>query len=111
MASITDSHMREMLGRSKLYTVVVLRRTGRRADAAADAVVWEHGRRNFELRAKGVLRIVGPMVRDADFAGLCIFSTGVDETRKIMDEDPSVKAGIFTYETHVMRSFPGDSLS
>jgi hypothetical protein len=27
-----------------------------------------------------------------------------------MDEDPAVKAGVFVYEVHPCRSFPGDSL-
>jgi len=27
-----------------------------------------------------------------------------------MDTDPGVMAGIFTYEVHNIRSFPGDSL-
>lgn len=27
-----------------------------------------------------------------------------------MDDDPAVLAGIFTYEIHPVRSFPGDSL-
>jgi hypothetical protein len=33
-----------------------------------------------------------------------------EEVVRIMDEDPVVKAGIFTYELHPTRSFPGDSL-
>jgi len=28
-----------------------------------------------------------------------------------MDGDPGVMAGIFTYEVHLCRSFPGDKLS
>jgi hypothetical protein len=34
----------------------------------------------------------------------------VDEIKKVMDEDPGVKAGVFVYEIHACRSFPGDSL-
>jgi hypothetical protein len=26
----------------------------------------------------------------------------------IMDEDPAVQAGVFTYDVHPIRSFPGD---
>jgi len=33
-----------------------------------------------------------------------------EEVVRIMDEDPAVKAGIFTYEVHPIRGFPGDSL-
>jgi hypothetical protein len=32
------------------------------------------------------------------------------EVKKIMDEDPGVQAGVFVYEIHATRSFPGDSL-
>jgi hypothetical protein len=39
-----------------------------------------------------------------------IFKTSVEETRNIMDGDPGVQAGIFVYEIHPCRSFPGDSL-
>jgi hypothetical protein len=33
-----------------------------------------------------------------------------EEIAQIMDSDPGVQAGIFTYEVHPSRSFPGDSL-
>jgi hypothetical protein len=42
--------------------------------------------------------------------GVGIFSTSQEETKRIMEEDPAVKAGIFTYEIHQFRSFPGDML-
>jgi len=42
--------------------------------------------------------------------GVGIFSTSEEETKRIMDEDPAVKAGIFAYEIHPCRSFPGDML-
>lgn len=51
--AISDDYMREMLGRSRPYTIVLLHRTGKRDQPGADAVVWEHGRRNFALRASG----------------------------------------------------------
>ncbi|WP_457100332.1 hypothetical protein [Microbacterium sp. P5_E9] len=33
-----------------------------------------------------------------------------DETREVMDGEPGVQAGIFVYDTHPTRSFPGDAL-
>jgi hypothetical protein len=42
--------------------------------------------------------------------GLGIFNTAEEETKKIMEDDPGVKEGVFVYETHPVRSFPGDSL-
>ena len=108
---ITDDDMREMLGRAKGYSVVILRGTPKLADPAAQAIVWEHARRNFQLRADGVLRIVCPVRDGSDVSGIGIFDTSVDETRRIMEDDPGVRAGIFTYEVHDTRGFPGDALT
>ncbi len=107
---ITDEYMRDMMGRTQPYTVVLLRPTEKRHSPDADAIVWEHGRRNFALRASGKLPIVCPIRDGSDLSGVGIFNADVDETRRIMDEDPGVQAGIFTYELHPTRTFPGDSL-
>lgn len=112
MSGITDEYMRDMLQTTKRYTLVILHRTSKRSEPGADGTVWEHGRRNFELRRDGLLCIVGPVVRDeSDLTGLCIFTTDLEQTRKIMNEDPTVRAGIFTYEAHVIEGFPGDALA
>jgi uncharacterized protein YciI len=111
MAPITDDYMRQMLQTTRRYTLVVLHRTPKRSEQRADGIVWEHGRRNFELRKEGLLCIVGPVVADqTDVTGICIFSTDLHRTKEIMDEDPAVKAGIFTYDSHIIQSFPGDAL-
>jgi len=112
VGGITDEYMRAMLQTTKRYTLVLLHRTSKRNEPGADKIVWEHGRRNFELRREGVLSIVGPVVRDeTDVTGVCIFSANLRRTKRIMNEDPAVKAGIFTYEAHLIEGFPGDSLA
>ncbi len=112
MSDVTDEFMTEMLKTTRRYTMVLLHRTARRGDPGADAVVWEHGRRNFALRRDGLICLVCPVVKDeTDVAGLYIFSADLARTRKVMDDDPAVEAGIFTYEAHVIDGFPGDALS
>ncbi len=110
MVTITDESMREMLTRARQYVLVLLKYTPRRQEPGADAVVWEHGRRNFALRAEGRLAIVAPVYGSPELAGIGIFDGTVEEVRAIMDTDPGIQAGIFTYEAHVCRSFPGDRL-
>jgi hypothetical protein len=110
MPAISDAYMREMLTRTRPYTAVLLTKTAKRDAPDADRVVWEHGRRNFALRAEGKLSIVCPVTDAGALAGLGIFSCSIEETRRIMDDDPGVRAGIFTYEVHAVRAFPGDSL-
>ena len=112
MSEITNDYMRAMLKTTKRYTLVILHRTPRRGEPGADKIVWEHGRRNFELRRDGLLSVVGLVVQDeTDVTGVCIFSANLKRTKRIMNEDPAVKAGIFTYEAHLIEGFPGDALA
>jgi hypothetical protein len=39
-----------------------------------------------------------------------VFATSAEETKALMDADPGVMAGWFSYEIHPVRSFPGDAL-
>ncbi len=110
MKTITDEYMREMLPTAKSYTIVILKATPKRREPGADKIVWEHGRRNFALRADGVMPIVCPVADESDIRGVSIFNASLEDVGKIMDEDPAVKAGVFTYELHACKSFPGDRL-
>lgn len=112
---ITDDFMREMLGKSRVFTVVLLTMTDKYdLDAAPDSeqrrTIWSHGRRNFELRASGKLSLVGPLMKPP-LAGMAVFNVSPEETRRIMDGDPAVQAGLFHVEVIAWRSFPGDTLA
>jgi hypothetical protein len=110
MSTITNEYMQEMMTKTKNYNLVILK-TGPQYDQQdAKATIWEHGRRNFELRAKGKLSIVCPIADSGEVRGVGIFNVDEIELKQIMDEDPGVKAGIFIYEIHPVRSFPGDRL-
>ncbi len=108
---ITDARMLEMMKLAREYTVVILKAGPAAGSPGSEKIVWEHGRRNFALRAEGVLSIVCPVRDGSNVRGVGIFDGTVDEIRKVMDEDPGVKAGIFVYEIHPCRSFPGDRLA
>jgi hypothetical protein len=110
VSTVTDDQMREMLQTLKPYTMVILRRTERMNEPGTERIIWEHGRRNFELRARGSLAIVCPVRDGSDVAGLCIFTTNPEETRTIMDGDPGVESGVLSYEIHPTKGFPGSAL-
>ncbi len=110
MAAITDDFMKQMIAKTKNYCVVILKAGPNRNMPGVEKIIWEHGRRNFSLRADGLMPIVCPIADGSEVAGLAIFDTTLDEVKKIMDEDPGVKEGIFTYEVHPCRSFPGACL-
>jgi len=102
--------MKEMMIITESYTLVILKAARNLSEPGTGEIIWEHGRRNFSLREEGKLSIVCPVNDETEVKGVGIFSTGEEETKKLMDNDPAVKAGIFTYETHPCRSFPGDML-
>jgi len=110
MTTISDEFMRQMLAVSKVYSIVILKAGPNKHMEGAEKIIWEHGRRNFVLREEGVLPIVCPIADGSEVSGIGIFNAPVEEVQKIMDEDPGVKAGVFVYEVHACRSFPGASL-
>jgi len=97
--------MQEMLGKTRPYTIIILRKTPKASEPGADKIVWEHGRRNFELRRDGKLCVTCP-VGDESVSGVCIFSTDPEETRRTYDEDPGVKAGILSTKFTKHAVFP-----
>jgi hypothetical protein len=107
---ITDEFMKEERASAKEYSLVILRTTAKTFTAEGRPIIWEHGRRNFALRADGVLSIVCPATDRGDVAGIGIFNTLVDEVIEILDGDPAVQAAVLEYEVHRVRGFPGDCL-
>ncbi len=110
MTIITDEFMRQMQAKTKEYCVCILKTTPKRGQTGANRFVTEHNRRNFVLRVDGPLSILCQISDGSGVTAVSIFNASVDEVKKIMDEDPAVREGIFTYELHASRSFPGDML-
>jgi hypothetical protein len=73
-------------------------------------IVREHGRRNMALRDAGKMAMVGPLGNARPIVGICIMTVGEAETGALMDADPAVQAGIFTYVLATWYGSPGDGL-
>ncbi len=110
MPETTDEYMHEMLGKSKTYTAMLLRLTPKAGEPNVPKIIWEHGRRNFVLRAEGKLPIVCPTIDESDWAGIAIFDVPPEEVDRIMADDPGIRAGLFTYELHPVCGFPSSTL-
>jgi hypothetical protein len=102
--------MRERLQHTKAYTVLILKSGPNRAMDGVEQVIWEHGRRNISLREDGIMPIVCPVGDGSEVCGVAVFDRDPDVVRRIMDDDPGVRAGVFVYEVHPCRAFPGDRL-
>lgn len=110
LPAISDAQMRDALPTTREYTVVILRHGPNYDRPDVDAIIWEHGRRNFALRAAGLLSIVCPIRDDSELSGVGVFAADPSTVQGIMRDDPGVKVGVFTFEIHAARSFPGDCL-
>jgi uncharacterized protein YndB with AHSA1/START domain len=111
LPTISDETMRARLSQAKPYTVVLLRATDKCVRPDVDALIWEHGRRNMALVEAGELLVVLPVSDDTDLVGLGVFAGDAERVAAILDDDPGVQAGIFRYELHPARGFPGAALS
>jgi hypothetical protein len=111
MDTITNEFMMDMPGKSKTYTIVILKKGPNDNIPERQEVIGEHGRRNFELREQGLLSIVCPVAEENEIRGIGIFNADKEKTKEILEEDPGVKQGVFVYEILGVRSFPGDALS
>jgi hypothetical protein len=109
-SAITDDYMRGMLQTARPVTILILRKGPKYDAAEAPAIRWEHVRRNFALRADGRLAIVCPVSDGSAVTGVGLYTTDVDETRAIVDDDPGVRAGVFVYDLYPSLGFPGDGL-
>jgi hypothetical protein len=110
MTVISDEYMRQMMATTKNYCIVILKEGLNRNMAGVEPVIWEHVRRNFSLRTEGKLAVVCPVADGSDICGIGIFNASIDEARSIMGQDPAIMKGVFTFELHPCRSFPGDCL-
>lgn len=110
LPAITDEYMMQMIGTAKNYCAVILKAGPNKSMDGVQKIIWEHGRRNFSLRAEGLLSVVCPISDGSDVSGIGIFNADADKVKEIMDGDPGVQAGVFIYEIHPCRSFSGDRL-
>jgi uncharacterized protein YndB with AHSA1/START domain len=111
LPTISDETMRARLSEAKSYTVMLLHATDRCVRPDVDAIIWEHGRRNMALVEAGELLVVLPVSDDTQLAGLAVFAGDAERVTAILDDDPGVQAGIFRYELHPARGFPGAALT
>lgn len=111
LPTVTDDTMRQRLAGARSYCLLILRATPKLVRPDVDPIIWEHGRRNFALREAGLLDIVCPVGDETGLCGVGIFNADPEQVRELMEGDPGVQAGIFSYELHTCRGFPGSVLA
>ena len=110
MELISDEEFSAMRSRGRTYVGLLLKEGPRYATPEAKAIIYQHGKRNLSLMKAGKFPIICPVTDGGPLKGIGVFCVSEEEVRTIMDGDPGVMAGVFTYELHPVRSFPGSAL-
>ena len=108
---IDDEAAAQLLSTARPYTAVTLHSGPKRETPEGRALLKPHGIRNMRLRAAGTLRVVVRVTDDSDAAGIGIFALDEAETRRVVESDPAVVAGVFVAEYHPVLGFPDDGLA
>lgn len=106
--------IRKEISKGKQYTIVFLKTGPGSAEQPPGQVEKqqvEHLKYLFSLKAQGKLPLFGPFLQSGDLRGICIFTSGDQaEVKKLIENDPHVKAGQLIYEMHPWFGIPGDRL-
>jgi uncharacterized protein YciI len=94
------------------YTVVFLRRSATAPELSeeeSDRIQEEHLAFNARMRAEGKAVITGPVTDQPDrsLRGINVFRTSVEETRRLMAQDPAVRAGRLVADVFTWLMPPG----
>jgi uncharacterized protein len=87
----------------KPYFLVLLKKGPNRSqDSVTAAKIQKAHMENINrMAASGKLNVAGPFLDEGDMRGIFIFDSGnEDEVKKLVENDPAVKAGRLTYEIH-----------
>lgn len=98
----------------KQYFFVMLKSGPNRSqdEATAKALQAGHMAHMQKMYEDGKLTIAGPFGDNSDWRGIWIFNTEtMEETQKLADQDPMVKAGRLVYEIHPWWSQKGAKLN
>ena len=116
LPEVTDEQLQAALTKTREYTVVILKAgpkfeaPGSDRTTGVTKIIWEHGKRNFALRLSGLMPIVCPIADGSGVTGVGIFDASPEDVETIMAADPGVRAGLFSYDVHPARGFPGSML-
>jgi hypothetical protein len=116
LPAVSDAMLEAVRQTARPYTLMILKAgpnfsmPGPDRDTGVSKIIWQHGKRNLALRTAGLMPIICPVADGSGVCGIGIFDASPEDVERIMALDPGVQAGVFTFDIHPTRSFPGSSL-
>ena len=116
LPAVTDAMLEGARQTTRPYTLVVLKAgpnfsmPGPDRDSGVAKIIRQHGKRNLALKLAGLMPIICPIADGSGVCGVGLFDASPEDVERIMSFDPGVQAGVFTFDIHPTRSFPGSCL-
>ena len=116
LPEVSDEEFLAVRQAARPYTVMILRAgpnfemPGPGRDNGVAEIIMRHGKRNVALKFAGLMPIICPIADGSGVTGIGVFDASPEEVERIMAADPGVLAGVFTFDVHACRSFPGSTL-
>jgi hypothetical protein len=116
LPEISEEEFKELRESARPYTVMILEAgpnfvmPGPGRDPRVMGLIMAHGKRNVSLQRAGLMPIICPIGDGSGITGIGVFDASPEDVERIMAADPGVQAGVFTYQVHPCRSFPGSAL-
>jgi uncharacterized protein len=95
------------------FSLVLLRRGERAGEFSGDELETIQERHLAHLRAmreRGALAVAGPFGDQADerLRGMCLYTVGIEEARRLAEQDPAVQAGRLAVDVFTWYLPPGE---
>ncbi|HYW27009.1 MAG TPA: hypothetical protein VE953_22765 [Terriglobales bacterium] len=116
LPEVSEEEFFEVRQAARPYTVMILRAgpafrmPGPDGDPRVTDIIMAHGKRNLRLKLAGLMPIICPIGDGSGVTGIGVFDARPEDVERIMAADPGVQAGVFTFDVHPCRSFPGSAL-
>ena len=111
---VTVESVQATLAKGKPYTLVIMKKgtnTKELDSATRGKMIMDHLVHLFTMHEAGQLPVFGPVQKEGDIQGICIFnSTDEVAIKKLLDDDPFIKEGHMSYEMLPWFSIPGFTL-
>ena len=107
---LTNEEFPAARGAARPFTLCILRPgpnfepPGPDPTTGTTAIIFAHGKRNVALQKAGLMPVVCPVGDGGDVSGVSLLDVGLEDAARMMDADPGVQAGVFTYELHACRA-------
>lgn len=107
-----DAQILQQLSNMKPYTLLIFRKGQAYDSAETEKIIQsQHLPYLFTLREKGAVALSLPIMDNTDMLAIAVYTiANKEEVKKLVEKDPAVMAGVFSYELLFCMGMKADTL-